>query len=105
MIIVIQKPHSIVDLITNSSTEIFVVKKDSEMIQDFINGILNSWQVTAQLDFIIHDEDVKDPDNEGAWCENEIMDKLKELNLTRNDVIIFECNAHAFFYTICEEIF
>lgn len=103
MIIAILNPHSIVDLITNSSTEIFVIKKDNEMLQDFINGILDNWQVVDNADITVYN-DLYEESND-IWCASEILHKLKESNLTTNDVIIFECDAHAFFLPFVEKYF
>ena len=47
MLIIIHKPHSFVDLITNSSTELYVVDKSKteEIFQPFIDILMSMYEI------------------------------------------------------------
>jgi len=80
--IIIRKPHSIVDIITNSSTELFILDK-TEMVADFIKMCNDDWAIQDKYEFEVLTISDK-------WA----ADLLQKKNLSFDDVIVFEVNAH-----------
>ena len=82
--------HSFVDIITNSSTELYVIDKKSELVRDFFKAISDDYVIEDSYNLVFYD--LLD-ENEEIWKRDSIIKKLDEKNIKKEDVIIFECKA------------
>lgn len=90
MIIILNKPHSFVDLITNSSTELFIIDKSNteDQFKIFIDILMDMYEIDYESDICkLTDYPYKD---EIEIPESYNIDDLYILNISYHNTLLNE---------------
>lgn len=75
MVLLVVKPHSFIDVITNSSTELFVTDKDRsvEFVKELLQELLNTYNkyndTNYSFDSVFGEIDIYDGSKFGTWYD------------------------------------